>query len=66
MVGGSRVYSSGKVAEVTARGPVPPSTASPCTHIGGGNVPERRPCPHQLIHDDDDDVLRWLLLLIFE
>ena len=44
LVGGSRVYSSSKVAAVTARGAVPPSASSSCTHIGVGNGDHRR-CP---------------------
>ena len=44
LVGGSRVYSSSKVAAVTARGAVPPSASSSCTHIGVGNEDHRR-CP---------------------
>ena len=44
LVGGSTVYSSSKVAAVTARGPVPPSAPSSFTHIGVGNGDHRR-CP---------------------
>ncbi|KAJ9671660.1 hypothetical protein PVL29_025390 [Vitis rotundifolia] len=40
-VGGSGVYGSSKEV-VMARGPVPSSSSSPCTHIGNGND---RPCP---------------------
>ena len=45
LVGGSTVYSSSKVATVTARGPVPPSAPSSCTHIGVGNGGSRQRCP---------------------
>ncbi|RVW36421.1 hypothetical protein CK203_074725 [Vitis vinifera] len=37
-----------KVAAVTARGPVPPSAPSSCTHIGVGNGDHRR-CPLALV-----------------
>ena len=42
-VGGSGVYGSSKEA-VRARGPVPSSSSSSCTHIGIGNG-NYRPCP---------------------
>ena len=44
-VEGSRVLSSSKGAVVMARGPVPPSDSSPCTHIGVGKGGGNRPCP---------------------
>lgn len=44
LVGGSGVYGSSKEAVVMARGPVPSSSSSPCTHIGIGNGNDR-PCP---------------------
>ena len=44
-VEGSRVLSSSKEAVVTARGPVPPSASSPCTHIGVGKGGGNRRCP---------------------
>ncbi|KAJ9671680.1 hypothetical protein PVL29_025407 [Vitis rotundifolia] len=45
LVGASRVHSSSKEAVVMARGPVPPSTSSPCTHVGVGNGGSRQRCP---------------------
>ena len=54
LVGGSGVYGRSKEAVVMARGPVPSSSSSPCTHIGIGNGNDR-PCPpHPLIHGDND------------
>ncbi|KAJ9671678.1 hypothetical protein PVL29_025405 [Vitis rotundifolia] len=44
-VAGSRVQSSSKEAVVMARGPVPPSASSPCTHIGVGKGGGNRRCP---------------------
>ncbi|KAJ9671677.1 hypothetical protein PVL29_025410 [Vitis rotundifolia] len=44
-VEGSRVQSSSKGAVVMARGPVPPSDSSPCTHIGVGKGGGNRRCP---------------------
>ena len=45
LVGGARVDSSLKYDALMAKGPVPPSAASSCTHIGGGNGGDNRPCP---------------------
>ena len=45
LVGGARVDSSLKYDALMAKGPVPPSAASSCTHIGGGSGGDHRPCP---------------------
>ena len=39
------ISTAGRV-EIESKAPVPPSSASSCTHIGvGGNQGDRRPCP---------------------
>ena len=50
LVASARVQSSLKDTGVRTSGPVPPSAASSCTHIGGHNGGDHPPChssPHQ-------------------